>query len=62
MHHQQVFKLFRRLDPQGAVKGTGVGLTSVQSLMRRIKGEVSLQSDVNRGVQLTISFPSQTAK
>lgn len=57
--HKRVFEMFRRLNPEGPVRGTGVGLTAVQRLIRRIGGTVILESKINCGATFTLHVPVQ---
>jgi protein-histidine pros-kinase len=57
MHHTRVFEMFRRLHPEGPVSGSGIGLTAVKRLMKRLNGIVTLESAPGQGAKFTISFP-----
>jgi two-component system OmpR family sensor kinase len=47
--------MFRRLS-SGDTKGSGVGLTAVQRLMKRVGGRVLLDSAPGQGARFTLEF------
>jgi len=55
-HHERVFELFRRLDPDKS-EGSGVGLVAVRRLIARAKGKVVLESEPGRGARFQIQIP-----
>jgi signal transduction histidine kinase len=57
IHHERVFKPFRRLVNKEKTDGSGIGLTAVKRLIQRIGGSVSLESNVNQGASFLIRFP-----
>lgn len=61
-YHQRVFEIFRRLNPDHPARGTGVGLTAVQRLMRHVGGSVNLESEEGFGATFTISFPCRPGR
>jgi two-component system, LuxR family, sensor kinase FixL len=54
-HHKRVFEPFRRLD-SSRIAGSGVGLTAAQRLMKRINGDVKLESAPGKGATFTLVF------
>jgi CHASE3 domain sensor protein/two-component sensor histidine kinase len=54
--HERVFDLFRRSGAQDQ-PGEGIGLAHVRSVMRNLGGDISLQSEPERGTTMTLSLP-----
>lgn len=56
---ERVFERFWRADPSRsrATGGTGLGLAIVASLVRSSNGEISLESDTDKGATFTIRLP-----
>ena len=51
-------KFFRSNDPRvREVTGTGLGLSMTQEVIRLHGGELSVQSELNKGSTFTISLP-----
>ncbi|WP_296228659.1 HAMP domain-containing histidine kinase [Ralstonia sp. UBA689] len=57
---QHLFRRFRRFSAPGQprVKGSGLGLVFVRSVVRRMRGDITCQSEVGRGSTFTIWFPA----
>ena len=55
---QQIFEVFHQVNPSGILKGTGLGLALVQSLMKLLGGSVSLKSKYGKGSTFTLYFPA----
>ncbi|MGQ1909572.1 ATP-binding protein [Marinifilum sp. RC60d5] len=55
---ENVFKAFTQQSGQSNryYEGTGLGLTIVGGLLKKLNGEISLQSEVGRGSKFTIKF------
>jgi signal transduction histidine kinase len=51
----KVFEPFYTTKPPG--KGTGLGLHSVQSLVKKLGGEIQVQSTVGKGTTFQLHFP-----
>ena len=57
---QQIFEVFHQVNPSGALKGTGLGLALVQSMMELLGGSVSLKSKFGKGSTFTLFFPESS--
>jgi signal transduction histidine kinase len=44
-------------DPQAAMKGRGIGLTSMQERLKLVDGEISIDSRPNRGTAIHVRVP-----
>jgi signal transduction histidine kinase len=55
---REVFELFRRLDPDEAESGAGVGLALVSRIIKRYSGDISVESAVGQGSTFHIRLPS----
>ena len=54
--HQRIFELFRRAGTQDK-PGQGIGLAHVRTLVRRLGGTMSVQSELHNGSTFTITLP-----
>jgi PAS domain S-box-containing protein len=54
-HREKIFQPFYTTKETG--KGTGLGLSISYGLIRDLNGEISIQSEVNKGTILTITIP-----
>ena len=54
--HERVFDLFRRAGVQDQ-PGEGIGLAHVRALVHRLGGNISVQSELDRGATFRISLP-----
>ncbi|GMU22924.1 MAG: hypothetical protein AMXMBFR13_30080 [Phycisphaerae bacterium] len=57
-YHARIFEIFRRLEPDADVPGSGVGLTAVERLIKHIGGTVRLDSAPSQGARFTLRFPA----
>lgn len=55
-----VFQEFHRAKNTVGFPGTGVGLCVVQKIMIRLKGQITLSSEVNKGTTIELFFPDFT--
>ncbi len=56
-HIPNVFNRFYRGEPTRKTQGTGLGLAIVKSIMQIHDGDVSVQSELNKGTAITLNFP-----
>ena len=56
-HQDKIFEMFFRASNNA--EGTGLGLFILKRAVERLKGEVSLQSQVGKGAEFMISLPIQ---
>jgi len=56
-YHDKVFVIFQRLKDLDEVKGTGVGLAIVKKIIESLGGEISLESEKNKGSTFQITLP-----
>ncbi|MCB0509505.1 MAG: tetratricopeptide repeat protein, partial [Bacteroidetes bacterium] len=56
---EKIFKLFKRLDETKHIEGSGVGLSIVQKIAKKMQGEISLASDINLGTVFSIKLPKK---
>lgn len=56
--HERIFELFRRSGKQDRV-GEGVGLAFVRNSVRRLGGEITVESELGKGSTFTLKFPTR---
>jgi len=56
-HYEQIWGLFSRLDPSGAVAGEGIGLTLVKRIIERHNGDIRVESEPGVGSTFSLSLP-----
>ncbi|MEO0473583.1 MAG: ATP-binding protein [Bacteroidota bacterium] len=54
---KRIFKLFTRLDQDGKTKGTGIGLTIAQHMLRKLKGKLQVHSEPDKGSVFFVRLP-----
>jgi signal transduction histidine kinase len=54
--HERIFELFRRAGTQDR-PGEGIGLAHVRALVRRLGGDITVQSELGRGSTFRIDLP-----
>jgi signal transduction histidine kinase len=57
---ENLFKKFKKLSsrPTGGESSTGLGLAIVKLLVEKLKGEIDVQSEVNKGSEFIVKFPA----
>ena len=59
--HERIFELFRRSGAQDR-PGEGIGLAHVRALVRRLGGEITVESDLGRGSSFRVTLPKSLAR
>ena len=54
--HERIFELFRRAGRQDKA-GEGIGLSHVKALVRRLGGEITLESQLGKGTTFRVRLP-----
>jgi len=58
-HIENIWGLFHRLEPNGAVAGEGLGLTLVRRIVERHKGRAWAESELGEGTRFYVALPRQ---
>jgi PAS domain S-box-containing protein len=48
-HHERIFQIFGRINPDKMFEGTGIGLSIVKKAVERMGGEIGIESQVGEG-------------
>ena len=60
-HLPRVFDRFYRADSSRSSQGSGLGLALVKSIMDLHGGSAAVESEVDRGTTVTLTFPIKSA-
>lgn len=60
-HIPNVFNRFYRGEPTRKTQGTGLGLAIVKSIMHLHDGDISVESELDKGTAITLNFPDGKA-
>jgi len=58
-YHDRIFKMFQRLHGD-EIKGSGIGLTIVERVVKLHNGKIKIKSELNVGTEFIIEFPIKT--
>lgn len=59
-HHEAIFRPYFRLDDSGYTKaGAGLGLSLARELVRRMDGDLTVQSELGKGATFTVDLPAE---
>src|SRR4030095_15784706 len=58
-YREKVFQIFQRLDPTGAVQGTGLGLTLVRRIVEGRGGRIWIESQEGHGTTVCFTWPDR---
>ena len=56
-YQEKVFDMFYRLHNNNVYKGTGLGLAIAKKTIEKMRGDISISSQLNQGTRVTIKLP-----
>ncbi|WP_373539305.1 PAS domain S-box protein [Chamaesiphon sp.] len=59
-HHEQIFTLFRAVNPQKRSDSTGIGLSIVKKIIETAGGTIRLESQLGKGTTFYFTWPQQS--
>ncbi len=59
-YHTQIFEMFRRLHRKDEVEGTGLGLALVRKTIRRLGGDIWVESKLGEGSSFHFTWPTDS--
>jgi signal transduction histidine kinase len=59
-YHEQIFELFKTLQPRDDVEGSGMGLSIVKKVLDYHNGSIVVESDGTNGTCFTFTWPKQS--
>ncbi len=60
-HHEKIFEIFHRLNPDGPVKGIGLGLAIVRRILDKLDGTIRVISEDGKGAEFIVTLPAVPA-
>ena len=57
VHHQEIFRPFKRLHNYSEYQGSGLGLATVERICQVLGGNISVHSVLDQGSTFTLSIP-----
>jgi len=57
-HLCKIFDLFHRLNPNDGIEGQGVGLTIINRILQRQKGNIRVESEYGKGTKFYVELPT----
>ncbi|OHD17852.1 MAG: hypothetical protein A2Y38_13125 [Spirochaetes bacterium GWB1_59_5] len=59
--HEAIFEPFRKIDPDGSIEGSGLGLSIARQLAAAIGGTIRVASEPGQGACFTVDWPAPAA-
>jgi PAS domain S-box-containing protein len=56
-YFEQIFEIFKRLNPRDQFEGTGIGLAICKRIVENHKGKIRVESELNRGSAFIFTLP-----
>jgi len=56
-YHDQIFEMFTRLHQRGEYKGSGIGLAIVKLCLKKLGGNIRLESHPEQGTRFVVGLP-----
>ena len=60
-YHEHIFQMFKRLHNKDEYPGSGIGLSTVKTIVSKLNGQISVDSNLDTGSEFTITIPKLSA-